>query len=193
MNYLAHAYLSDTDEDCLIGNFIADTVKGRFGRFNPGVQRGIRLHHAIDEYCDANVHFRRSVSRIEGRQGLYAPVIVDIYYDHFLASGWNDYHYLPLPHFTATVYRILLSRFDELPFRMKRMLPYMISSNWLVAYGEVHNLRRFFTGLSSRASSAPLMKDAVTDLKLHYKELGEDFTLFMKDIRPYIHEILKTI
>ena len=39
MNFLAHAYLSGTDEEILIGNFIADAVKGSNAATAPDVGR----------------------------------------------------------------------------------------------------------------------------------------------------------
>lgn len=188
MNYLAHAYLSGNDEEILTGNFIADTVKGKYDHFPEGIQKGIRMHHAIDDFCDHNAHFRCSVTRIEQRHQLYSPVIVDIYYDHFLAANWELFHSLGLKHYAATVYRIVLSRYQILPIRMKRMLPYMISTNWLAAYADADNLKRFFTGLSKRTSGKNNMPDAREDLRAHYNELWNDFMCFMKDITIFTEQ-----
>jgi len=45
MNYLAHLYLSGSNEHVLVGNFIADSVKGSKHKDYPyDIQRGILLH-----------------------------------------------------------------------------------------------------------------------------------------------------
>ena len=53
MNYLAHAYLSFNEPEILVGNMISDFVKGKKKfDYSPGVQKGIALHRAIDNFTD---------------------------------------------------------------------------------------------------------------------------------------------
>ena len=53
MNYLAHAYLSGNDIPLSVGNFIADSVKGKkYLSYPAKIIRGILLHRAIDHYTD---------------------------------------------------------------------------------------------------------------------------------------------
>ena len=67
MNFLAHAILSFNDPDILTGNMISDHVKGKSQYdFSPGIQKGIRLHRAIDRFTDlhpvtkaAKIYYRR--------------------------------------------------------------------------------------------------------------------------------------
>jgi acyl carrier protein phosphodiesterase len=56
MNFLAHLYLSGKDKSgVLVGNFIADQVKGKqLASFPKNMQRGIRLHRKIDEFTDSH-------------------------------------------------------------------------------------------------------------------------------------------
>src|SRR4029077_7560850 len=53
MNYLAHAYLSFNQSEILVGNMISDFVKGkRKFDYPSGIQKGIDLHRAIDQFTD---------------------------------------------------------------------------------------------------------------------------------------------
>ena len=55
MNYLAHIYLSNEEEEITLGNFIADDIKGKkYIQFPLGIQQGILLHRAIDSFTDAH-------------------------------------------------------------------------------------------------------------------------------------------
>jgi acyl carrier protein phosphodiesterase len=189
MNYLAHAYLSFGFTDLMIGNYIADTVKGKHDRFPESIRQGIRLHHLIDEFTDANPHFLKSVSRIDKEFGLYAVIIVDMFYDHFLAANWNRYSDMPLPKFAEKVYALLLSKYQILPPRMKRMLPHMFTSNWLVYYGDPNSFNHFFKGLSRRMRFAPDMAKAAHQIHIHYYGLNEDFIAFMDDMIPYVKNL----
>jgi acyl carrier protein phosphodiesterase len=48
------------------------------------------LHRAIDTFTDAHPVFRES-TKVTFRYHHYAGVIVDVFYDHFLAKNWNNY------------------------------------------------------------------------------------------------------
>ena len=65
MNFLAHIYLSGEDQELKIGNFIADSVKGKkFAQFPERIQQGITLHRKIDSYTDSHPIVRESVLRL---------------------------------------------------------------------------------------------------------------------------------
>jgi acyl carrier protein phosphodiesterase len=189
MNYLAHAYLSFDFDEILIGNFIADTVKGKHIHYSDGIRKGIRLHHLIDDFTDLNVHFKNSVSRIDSSFGAYATIITDMFYDHFLAANWEIYSDISLQEFAYRVYAKLLSEYVNLPPRMKRMLPHMFISNWLVYYSDSNSFGRFFTGLSRRTRYAPNLAEAAGQIHLHYNDLNSDFKLFMSEMIPYVKNL----
>src|SRR5436190_842749 len=87
MNFLAHLYLSGDDADVMTGNFIGDFVRGRnlAEQFGEKIARGIELHRAIDAFTDHHSVVKQSKTRLRPKYGHYSGVIVDIFYDHFLA------------------------------------------------------------------------------------------------------------
>ena len=130
MNYLAHLYLSGGDTEVMIGNFIADHIRGnQFKRYSQGIQRGIRLHREIDTYTDAHPITRRSKRRLDKKYGLYAGVIIDLFYDHFLAKNWDEYSAIPLDVYEASVYALLGSNLENLPEKTQHLLPLMVEYN----------------------------------------------------------------
>ena len=87
MNYLAHVYLSGSDQNIMIGNFIADSIKGsKYLEYPIAIQKGILLHRKIDSFTDHHPSFRNSTKKLHQRYGHYSGIIVDIFYDHFLAK-----------------------------------------------------------------------------------------------------------
>lgn len=187
MNFLAHAYLSGDNPQLLVGNFIGDFVKGRDirQRFEKDIANGIELHRMIDAFTDSHPVVMNSKKRLREKYRHYAPVIVDMYYDHFLAVKWSNYHTLPLLEFVANTYQTLNDNFDVLPEKLRYMLPYMMRGNWLVNYGKVEGIQRALTGMSRRTSFNSQMEDAVNDLLKHYKEFGDEFELFFPDLVKY--------
>jgi acyl carrier protein phosphodiesterase len=194
MNYLAHTYLSDLagdDEDLFLGNFIADHVKGNYiNRFNPGIQKGIILHRKIDEFTDKHPEFIQCRDRLVPHYHKYAGVITDMFFDHFLAANWPDYSNESILDFTERHYRILMKNFILLPNKTKRILPFMIRSNWLASYAHLKFLQRSLEGMAMRTPFQSNMEKAVMDLKKDYSFYHDEFIAFFPSVIAYVREIL---
>ena len=55
MNFLAHIYLSQSIDAFMIGNFMADSIKGnQFLQYPSPVKEGILMHRFIDSYTDSH-------------------------------------------------------------------------------------------------------------------------------------------
>jgi acyl carrier protein phosphodiesterase len=132
MNFLAHAYLSFGQEEILVGNFIADFVRGKeLENYPKKVQLGIRLHRAIDTYTDSHPLVKQVQSFLIPRFGHYSRVISDIFFDYFLAKNWKNYSDTPLEQFSLDTYRTLSSYPHKLPETFCRMFHWMQTQNWL--------------------------------------------------------------
>ena len=186
MNFLAHIYLSGEDEGVTIGNFIADGVKGkRYQKYPQQIQKGILLHRAIDSYTDAHPTVRQSTRRLHENYGHYSGVIVDILYDHYLAKNWIDYHDVPLEEYVDNFYGILRNSYEVLPTRIRRMMPYMISDNWLLNYKTVKGIGRILNQMNVRTKGVSKMNFAVMELEEFYSEFEEEFTSFFAELIEY--------
>ncbi|MCK0131118.1 acyl carrier protein phosphodiesterase [Flavobacteriaceae bacterium F08102] len=183
MNYLAHIYLSSGIDQVKIGNFIADSVKGKnYAHFPELVQIGIRLHRFIDTYTDQHPTVKVSKRRLHPRYKHYDGVIIDILYDHFLAVNWLDYSTQPLESYVSDFYTILEKNKAILPLKVLNMMPYMISDNWLYNYRTFEGIQNVLIGMNKRTKYVSKMDLAIEDLHKYYQEFKEDFTLFFKDL-----------
>jgi acyl carrier protein phosphodiesterase len=183
MNFLAHIYLSGDDDDITIGNFIADGIKGKkYMKFPPKIQKGILLHRSIDSYTDHHPTVRLSTARLHKNYGHYSGVIVDILYDHYLAKNWVKYHATPLDEYIEDFYELLRSNYEILPARIKKMMPYMISDNWLLSYATVPGISKILSQMNVRTRGISKMNFAVIELEEYYSEFEEEFTSFFADL-----------
>lgn len=190
MNFLAHLYLSKHAEELMIGNFIADAVKGKnFEGYSPGVIQGIKMHREIDAFTDAHHITRQSAARLMPRYRKYAGVIVDVFYDHFLAANWEQYHHEKLPDFAEKVYQLMDQNKLILPPKSQHLLPYMIQHNWLLNYSKIEGIQRTLSGMASRTSFVSNMQFATEELEIHYQEFDEEFKLFFDDARKHFGEL----
>ena len=166
MNFLAHIYLSGDDEGITIGNFIADGIKGKqYKKYPISIQKGILLHRSIDSYTDSHPTVRLSTKRLHKNYGHYSGVIVDILYDHFLAKNWNQYHEQPLDRYIDVFYDTLRTNYPILPTRIQRMMPYMISDNWLLSYATIPGISKILQQMDVRTKGRSKMNFAVLELE----------------------------
>jgi acyl carrier protein phosphodiesterase len=183
MNFLAHIYLSGTNEQLMIGNFIADFVKGRKKDDYPDeVRKGIELHRFIDHFTDHHVVVLNSIRRIHDSQEKYSGVVVDILYDHFLAANFSSFSATPLQDFSQKTYSVLQSNLNTLPEGVHYFLPFMIERNWLLNYATIDGIGRALSGLSKRVKYENNMHAAVLDLQKHYPDLESDFRIFFPEL-----------
>jgi acyl carrier protein phosphodiesterase len=186
MNFLAHIHLSGDNEWIKIGNFMADGVRGKqYENFPMDIQKGILLHRAIDTFTDAHPVFRQSTKKLHSRYHHYAGVIVDMYYDHFLAKNWSAYSEETLESYSDRFYQSLLDNTEVLTTKTQHLLPYMIQHNWLVNYQSINGLERILSQMDQRTKNQSLMRFATEELVANYVEFESDFTLFYKEVQLF--------
>lgn len=183
MNFLAHIYLSFNDTEVSLGNFFADHIRGnRFGHLPKKVQKGIRLHRAIDVFTDAHPVVKQSSKRLHKNHGHYSRVVVDIFYDHFLAKNWHQYSEVPLATYAAGFYKTLLEHYTLLPSITKRLLPSMIAANWLLGYTHLSGIAKILKGMDQRTKNRSKMHAAIWELAQHYPIFEHEFRTFFEEL-----------
>jgi acyl carrier protein phosphodiesterase len=191
MNYLAHIYLSGNNKMLTIGNFIADGIRGKKYKTYPmEVQKGILLHRQIDTFTDAHPTVRQSTKRLHENYGHYSGIIVDILYDHFLAKNWSKYSDVPLEDYAENFYQILTDNIEILPQRILKMMPHLISGNWLLSYATKEGIAKVLDGMNKRTKNRSQMNLATKELDLFYDEFEAEFTSFFEELIAFSEEKL---
>ncbi|MGV6829498.1 MAG: acyl carrier protein phosphodiesterase [Flavobacteriales bacterium] len=191
MNFLAHIYLSGDDKGIIIGNFIADGIKGKkYLKYPEQIKKGILLHRAIDSFTDQHPTVKKSTKRLHKNYGHYSGVIVDILYDHFLAKNWKTYHQQPLNLYIEDFYNLLEDNYSLLPHRIQVMMPYMIADNWLLSYATIKGISTILTKMNRRTKSISNMNFAVIELEKYYQEFEDEFTSFFEELISYCKQKL---
>ena len=194
MNFLAHIFLSGDDEEVMIGNFIADAVKGKnYLGYSDGIIKGVLLHRCIDAFTDSHVVVGESKRRLRPKYRKYAGVIVDMCYDHFLSKYWENYSEVSLSQFVGNAYQVFQRRIDCLPSRIQLMLPHMIEFDWLTNYAHLEGITGALGGLSRRARYDSGMEYAVSDLKQDYCKYKCEFELFFPELMNFSRQQQKEL
>src|SRR4029453_4779348 len=105
LNWLAHVFLSDSNVEFRLGNLLADIVRGEeLQRMSAAFLRGVHKHKQIDAFTDSHPLVKRSRSRVSPQFRRFSGVLVDVFYDHLLATHWQRYSPIVLDAFTAKFY-----------------------------------------------------------------------------------------
>ncbi|WP_291105186.1 MULTISPECIES: acyl carrier protein phosphodiesterase [unclassified Flavobacterium] len=189
MNFLAHIYLSGDNDLMKIGNFMADGIHGKhFGNFPMEIQKGIILHRNIDTFTDAHPVFRLSTKRLHANYHHYSGVIVDVFYDHFLAKNWSTYSDEKLEDYVERFYQSLKDNYNVLTPRTQNLMPYMIEHNWLVSYQTIEGIERILAKMDTRMKYESNMRFSVAELKTSYSEFEEEFTTFFENLITFTQD-----
>ncbi|MCW3093783.1 MAG: hypothetical protein JWP81_4852 [Ferruginibacter sp.] len=187
MNYLAHAYLSFNQPAIVTGNMISDFVKGKKKfDFSPGIQKGIALHRAIDDFTDFHPVTQVAKQYFRKDYRLYSGAFVDVLYDHFLANDPDEFsERVDLGSFCQSTYTILQNNTIGMPPKFLQILPFMQQHNWLYHYSSREGIERSFGGLVRRAAYLNESAIAFEIFNEYYDELGDCYRLFFPDLKKF--------
>jgi len=187
MNYLAHAYLSFQQPEILAGNMISDYIKGKKQFDYPlPVQKGIKLHRAIDHFTDTHKTTQELKSFFRPQYRLYSGAFADVVYDHFLANDLNEFssdHALKV--FAEDTYHNLEPYFPLFPAYFQKMFPYMVAHNWLYNYRYKWAIEKSFNGLVRRAAYLSESQIAFELFNEHYDAMQTCYEAFFPDLKKF--------
>ena len=185
MNYLAHLHLGGQQPQQLLGSLYGDFVKGAaLEDFSMQAKEAIRLHRRIDAFTDSHPVVRKALERFSVTRRRYAGIALDMFFDHCLASNWEQYADQPLEVFTQKVYGLLEAE-PALPERLAQIAPLMISEDWFGAYRDFSMIGHGLEVISRRLSQPDGLLHAYEELTSLYLPLSEDFKEFYPLLRQY--------
>jgi acyl carrier protein phosphodiesterase len=194
MNFLAHIYLSGDNDLIKIGNFMADGIHGKhFDTFPMEIQKGIILHRSIDTFTDAHPIFRQSTKRLHANYHHYSGIIVDIFYDHFLAKNWSKYSNERLEDYSERFYQSLRDNYNDLTPKTQKMMPYMIEYNWLLSYKTIEGIESVLAKMDTRMKYDSNMRFSVAELRTHYFEFETEFIAFFTALIVHSNMKIQTL
>jgi acyl carrier protein phosphodiesterase len=187
MNYLAHAYLSFENPGILLGNMISDFIKGKKQYDYPlPVQKGIKLHRAIDEFTDTHAATQELKSFFRPQYRLYSGAFADVVYDHFLANDVNEFKSeADLKKFSTKTYQSLEHNKSLFPPFFEKMFPYMKDHDWLYNYRHTWGIERSFNGVMRRSAYLTESEIAFDIFNTHYKAMQACYDAFFPDLKKY--------
>ena len=182
-----------------MGNYVGDFVKGRLPdpKTLPTDQadftKGLMLHRYIDSFTDGHPIAMQAKKRVAIFHPRVAGVVVDIYYDHFLAQHFSTYHPHTLDFFLENVYNIIRRNSALLPERMLSFSKNMIEHNWLLKYKQIEGVRATFEGMASRFVFLANCRGAERLLLGDYSYFEANFASYMPDLHSAAAHFLERL
>jgi acyl carrier protein phosphodiesterase len=168
---------------------ISDFVKGKKKFDYPeGIQKGIHLHRLIDAYTDTHPATARAKEIFRPHYRLYSGAVIDVLYDHFLATDPGEFTTQSLSAFANTTYTIIGQYTQWLPAGFAAMFPYMQTQNWLLGYSTRQGIQKSLGGLVRRAAYLTESDTAFDLFETNYQLLQDCYRQFWADARPYVRE-----
>lgn len=165
---------------------MGDFVKGSIADTLPAeLIRHLHLHRQIDSYTQQSPAFQTSRRRLDPRFRYARSVLVDVFYDHFLACNWEQYSTQPLADFSQQVYRGLQSCFEVLSPDLQKQLPRMVEHDWLTAYRRPEIVERVLQRLEERLRHRFPLAEGFAELERERTLLETDFSKFMYEAEEF--------
>ena len=188
MNYLAHSLFCESNDHILVGQYCGDFVRGNdLAHFPEGVQSGIRLHREIDKYTDRHPQNLQARALFQKPYRRFAGIIIDVLYDHYLASNWHRYCDIPLTEHADFVYTALDRHFDLLPPDLQRFARRTIESRVLESYTDIDSVSRVLALIARRSERFNVLENTAIVIEENGVALERSFKRFFPDLQAHIH------
>lgn len=184
MNFIAHLYLSDNNKEILVGNFLADAIKGKQIETLPfEIQNGVRLHRQIDFFTDNHPIVKHSKQFLVEKYNHFSGVLIDIFYDYFLIKNWHKFNNISLEIFSEISIEILDKNSHILPFDSAHFLAYIKKYKIIENYGAIDTIKQVLEGMSKRTTILNSgIENGYLDLEKFENELESDFLTFFPEL-----------
>ncbi|MBU3893186.1 DUF479 domain-containing protein [Serratia rubidaea] len=180
MNFLAHLHLAQMADSSLLGNLLADFVRGNpAADYAPEVAAGIMLHRRIDVLTDSLPQVKQSRDYFGADYRRVAPITLDVVWDHFLARHWRQIEPArPLSDFTRQARDQIVPHLAQTPERFQTLNHYLWSERWLERYAELPFIAQVLRGMASRRPRLAALGGSFADVERHYHQLETQFWQF---------------
>ena len=194
MNFLAHALLAGASSADRAGGVLGDFVKGRLDPVPAGLShalaQGLILHRRIDRFADTHPAFLHSRARISPARRRVSGIMVDVFYDHFLARHWSLFSPQSLTDFAAETYALVSVHGRPLPSSFVPLFERMKAENWLVRYRETAYVADVLERMARYRLRAPNpLEGAGVELLADYAGFESDFFAFLPDARVFAAQV----
>lgn len=154
----------------------------RYASMPDAFKLGVQLHRTIDAYTDNHPVVREAIDRLQPSFHKFSGIVVDMYFDHFLAVNWPSYSSVSLEVYAAEFYELLRTMRGILPPSSLRMVDALIKGDWLSHYAHIEGIDWALRGIARRSVFQSGLERAAQELSLHYPIYEQAFSQFFPEV-----------
>ncbi len=190
MNYVAHLFLTYSDEDISLGNLLGDMISNKdLSSLSEATQWGVKIHRAIDHHTDNHPSMREVVGLLRPNHRKYAPVVADILLDHVMVLNWKTYSDIEFEEFEDWVYRLVDGNIGAAPERLHKRLRSMVKHRWLSQYSSRFGLQHVLDRMDTRAQFHSDFGSALHDFDMHYLPMQKALMILIRDLLKIVKDM----
>ncbi|EJD6509151.1 MULTISPECIES: ACP phosphodiesterase [Providencia] len=180
MNYLAHLHLAHIAHSSLLGNIMADYVRGNpTGRYSPEIVAGIFMHRTVDRVTDTHPLVKEAKGLFRDEYRRVAPITLDLVWDHFLSLHWSTLEpTLPLVDFVRYCRKTIEPQLCHTPEKFQELNEYLWPQHWLIRYANKNYIGKSLNGMARRRPKLGALSGSFDDFLLQYNQLENIFFQF---------------
>lgn len=180
MNYLAHLHLAHLADSSLLGNIMADYVRGNpTGLYSPEIVAGIFMHRAVDRTTDTHPLVKEAKALFRDEYRRVAPITLDLVWDHFLSRHWATLEpSTSLIDFVHDCRTVIEPQLCHTPEKFQELNEYLWPQQWLIRYADKSYLGKSLNGMAKRRPKLNALSGSFDDFLLQYDKLENIFFQF---------------
>ncbi|MBJ7221853.1 MULTISPECIES: acyl carrier protein phosphodiesterase [unclassified Brenneria] len=180
MNFLAHLHLATLADSSLLGNLMADFVRGNpQDSYADDIVAGIRLHRRVDVLTDSLSEVKQARQYFSDDYRRVAPITLDVLWDHFLARHWRQLEPgMSLSLFVRQAQSCITPHLAQTPERFQHLNHYLWPERWLERYAELPFIADVLHRMSVRRPKLAALSGSFSDIERHYPQFETLFWQF---------------
>ena len=179
--------MSGSNKQMQVGGFIADFVKGNKSTMYPSkIWEGVVLHRRIDEFTDNHKAVKEAVKLLKPSFGRYSAIIVDMYFDYFLARNFSKHtNSKNLWLFTNSFSINAIVHYRHLPEKVKNFIFHFAFTNRLYKYRSISGLYESLQIMSNYKIKSLRPEECIHFLIENENALYPLFNILFDDLKAF--------
>ncbi len=190
MNFLAHLVLAEANPESRFGNLLGDFCRGiDLHSLPPQVHAGVLRHRAVDRFTDSAPAVRAAKALFSAQRRRFAPVIVDVMFDHLLLKHWSALDNRPFAPLCRQIYQQLWQQRAMMPAAMAHTVTALVQQDWFHSYRSLSSVGLALDNIARRIRFANAFSGSFDELAQHQGELEQLFLQFYPALQQHLQQL----
>jgi acyl carrier protein phosphodiesterase len=190
MNFFAHLALAEQSAQSRYGNLLGDFCHGiQLQTLPPAIHAAVLRHRAVDRFTDSAAEISQAKALFSRERRRFAPVIIDVLFDHFLLKHWASLDPRDLSQLCQQIYQQLWQQCADMPPAMAATVSSLVREDWFASYQQLDNIGFALDKIANRIRFHHSFAGAISEIRLHRTELEALFLQFYPRLQHYVAQL----